>query len=240
MAPLSQFEFFVPSLLALYDTLNDDDDEIRDVAAIVVSHLLKSHQVPLAASAMFLEWLHQNLGKLKLFRAAMMNRIANNNSNANGILEPAELPLAAAMLNDDSLFVEEEQNLYIDEVTEATAWNSLLALTESSLSDEETSQLSSWVVNGLYTLARLADTEDGPFGWSSKPRVFGICLTIILAANAITGYYQKQAVIAEADTEGVNGTPLLEAAHCLLEVGRRNHLHPVLLDELAKTDIYWT
>jgi hypothetical protein len=230
----------VPSLIALYDTLNDDDDEIRDGGANVVSHLLGSHQAPLAASTKLLEWLYQKFGKTQAFRSALMRRIANGNNKAIGMIEPAEQQLTAAMLDDESLFVEEEQNLYIDEIREAIAWTSLIAATESPLSDEETSQMSSWAEDGLHTLARLAETNDGPFGWSSKPRVFAICMTIILAANAIITHQNRNSVMVETEDRDVKGKPLHEAMHRLLKVGSRNHLHPVLLNELVKSNVYST
>lgn len=228
----------MPSLLALYDTLNDDDDEIREAGANVFSQILGSHQAPLAASWKLLQWLHQDFGRTKAFRTALMCRIANINSKTTNKLETAEQQLAAAMLDDDSLFVEEEQNLYIDEVREAIAWTPLLATTTAQrpLSDEETSQMSSWALAGLLTLTRLANTEDGPFGWSSKPRVFAICMKVILAAKALIARYDKDLEMEMIDESG-QGKPLRDAVHCLLEVGRRNNLHPVLLDELANSDL---
>lgn len=171
-----------------------------------------------------------------------MHRITNSNSETNDMLEPAEQQLAAAMLDDDSLFVEEEQNLYIDEVSEAIAWTGLARNAESPLSGEETRELSSWAQEGLRTLARLAETKDGPFGWASKPQVFAICMKIILAAKAIITHHHHNPGTEGIDDSGqdrnVKGKPLREAVHCLLEVGSRNYLHPVLLDELAMSDVY--
>jgi hypothetical protein len=237
----SQTSFIIPSLLALYDTLNDDDDDIREAGANVVSQILGSHQAPLAASAKLLQWLHQKFSRTEAFRTAMMYRIANINGQTTDKLEPAEQQLAAAMLDDDSLFVEEEQNLYVDEVREAIAWTSLLVTAEGSLPDEQESQMSSWALEGLYTLTRLAETEDGPFGWSSKPKVFAISMKIIRAAKALIVRYDKDLEMEVTDDSvqdgGIEGKSLQDAVHCLLKVGRRNSLHPVLLDELAKSDV---
>lgn len=231
----------MPSLLALYDTLNDDDDEIREAGANVVSQILGSHQAPLAASEKLLNWLHQQFGRTKAFCTAVICRITNINGQNFNVLESAEQQLVAAMLDDDSLFVEEEQNLYIDEVREAMAWTSLLVIADVPSSDKETSQLSSWALEGLLTLTRLAETEDGPYGWSSKPRVFAICMKVILVAKAIIVRYDKDPGMEVTDDSARDGTlkgkPLQDAAQCLLEVGYRNNLHPVLLDELAKSDV---
>jgi hypothetical protein len=237
----SQVSFLVPSLLALYDTLNDDDDEIREAGANVVSQILGSHQAPLAASAKLLNWLCQKYGRTEAFCIAVMYRIANADSQTANELEPAEYQLAAAMQDDDSLFVEEEQNLYIDEVREAIAWTSLLVVAEGPLSDEQISKMSSWALAGLLTLARLAEIKDGPFGWSSKPRVFAICMKVILAAKALIACYNKDPGVEVTDdseqARRMGGKPLQDAVHRLLKVGRRNNLHPVLLDELAKSRI---
>jgi hypothetical protein len=232
----------VPSLLALYDSLNDDDDEIREAGANVVSQILGSHQAPLAASEKLLQWLHQKFSRTEAFRADVICRIANINGQTTDKLETAEQQLGAAMLDDDSLFVEEEHNLYNDEVREAIAWTSLLVTAEDPLSDEQTSQMSSWALAGLRTLTRLAETEDGPFGWSSKPRVFAICMKIILAAKAMMARYDKAPGMEMRDNSvqdgGIKGKPLRDTVHCLLEVGLRNKLHPVLLDQLARPDVY--
>lgn len=189
-----------------------------------------------------LRWLYQSFGKTQVFRAAVMRRIANSNGKITELLEPAGQQLAAAMLDDDSLFVEEEQNLYIDEVREAISWSGLLKTANSPLPDKEVKQLSLWALEGLRTLSRLAETQDGPFGWTSKPRVFAICLKVVLAAKALITHHEKNPGIEEMDGSGrdgkVRGKPLRDAVYCLLEVGSRNHLHPVLLDELAKSDIY--
>jgi len=231
----------MPSLLALYNALNDDDDDIRKVGADAASQILGSHQAPPAASAKLLQWLHQKFSRTEAFRTAMMSRIVNINWPTTDKLEPAEQQLAVAMLDDDSLFVEEEQNLYVDEVREAIAWTSLLVATEGSLPDEQESKMSSWALEGLYTLTRLAETEDGPFGWSSKPKVFAICIKIIRAAKALITRYDKDLKMEVTDDSvqdgGIKGKPLQDAVHCLLEVGRRNSLHPVLLNELAKSDV---
>lgn len=170
-----------------------------------------------------------------------MQRVTNSNSESTENLEPADQQLASAMLDDDSLFAEEEQNLYIDEVREAVRWSALLATAESPLSDE-ISQLSSWALGGLRTLVQLAGTEDGPCGWSSKPRVFVICMKIIFVTKAIIAHYRRIPRLGLTDDSGhsgkTHGKPLLDTVHCLLEVGRRTNLHPVLLDELANSDVY--
>jgi hypothetical protein len=251
---MSQTTFLMPSLLALYDTLNDDDDEIREAGADVVFHILGSRLAPLAASAKLLDWLYQKFGKTTAFPTATRQRITNGNGDNSGELQPAEQQLAAAMLDDDSLFVEEEQNLYIDEVREAIAWTSILATAEGPLWDKATTALSQWTVESLTALTRLAESEDGPFGWSSKPKVFAICMRVILTANALLARYNRQhgadnglinrtRLQEEVMSELVNDAPrngkrLRDAAHCLFETGRRNNLHPVLLEKLGKSDVW--
>ncbi len=242
--------FLVPSLLALYDTMNDDEEEIRDTGASVVSRILGSCLTPLAACRKFLQWICQNFGESETFSIAVVQRITDSSSLPGTELEPVENQLAVAMLDDDSLFVEEEQNLYIDEVRESIAWNSVLMTAEGALWDEAARRLSLWVLDGLVALTRLSQSEDGPYGWASKPTVFACCMRVVLTTKVVLARFEDHLrtggrVQLQVDSEGMvaeyymsnmgqTRERLRDAVRSLLETGCANNLHPILLDELGK------
>jgi hypothetical protein len=220
----------LPSLLALYDALNDDDEEIREAAADVVSRILGFSLVPLAACAALLQWLLRHYGQTDAFCNIVLLRVTDQHFLPGSGLQSVETPLAAAMLDDDSLFVEEEQNLYIDEVRETHAWTSLLINAEGSIWDEAVNRLSPWALEGLRSLSRLAEAEDGPYGWTSKPRVFAICMRVVLAAKAITTRHDMK---QETGNVSEDVRDLRLAMKRLHDVGSVHELHPVLLEELG-------
>jgi hypothetical protein len=115
-------------------------------------------------------------------------------------LEPVEVQFVKALKDDDSLFIEEEQNLFIDEVREANLW--VKVFKEMNLHSYSTdindvwvqpyAALANWVIDGLATMTGLLDKEDGPLGWMSRPAVFSSCMRVILSANAITQCHDRE------------------------------------------------
>ncbi|KAI1212980.1 putative death-receptor fusion protein-domain-containing protein [Annulohypoxylon truncatum] len=215
----------LPWLLALYDSLNDDDDEVRAAAALAAAPLLSNQRlVSVEAGRRLLRRLLAWYGAADEFKAYVACRMTGHNvppstsSSSSGNVPtsslllsswtPASAQLAEAMRFDDSLFVIEEQNLYVDEVREARRWSDLFSSlpspptppsssspssfpspsssSSSSPSAAETA-LSQWILAGLQTLTRLARSEprDGPLGWTSKPEVFAICARVLVGGAAL-------------------------------------------------------
>ena len=83
---------------------------------------------------------------------------------------------------DDSLFVVEEQNLFVDEVREAKRWISVYAAVEWDASEASLRDLDGWLCGGLARLQSLLNQDDGPLGWASDPQVFAICSLLILCS----------------------------------------------------------
>ncbi|KAJ8129317.1 hypothetical protein O1611_g4314 [Lasiodiplodia mahajangana] len=192
----------LPWLLALYDALTDDDVEVREAAAGAAKSILGLELVPAEAGSRLLCWLAGHFGHESDFLTHVGGRMVGHNFGStcfvathpagedvpevNGLdWVPAESQLAEAMRFDDSLFVVEEHNQYIDEVREAKRWAdvflSSVSSTEKRVHNSVTRALAEWTLAGLRTLARIAETEsaadgDGPLGWTSKPEVFAISL----------------------------------------------------------------
>lgn len=172
-------------LLALYDTLNDDDEEVRDLGSAALKHVAGVSLVPVEAAGRLLQRLAATFGSLPQFRAAVAGRIVGAWSPA------AERQLAAALRFDDSLFAVEEQNLFVDEVRETRRWvavfDSLSWSAAAAGSDAAAAaaaavlaSLESWVRGGIDKLTELAQGEqDGPLGWASDAHAFAIATRIV-------------------------------------------------------------
>ncbi|KAI1483913.1 putative death-receptor fusion protein-domain-containing protein [Daldinia eschscholtzii] len=222
-ANISPDSAHLPWLIALYDALNDDDDEVRAAAAAAATPILSNQSlIPVEAGRRLLHWLLEHYGDVDEFRAHVVCRMTGNIpslsssssshtapeqsptethlSTTKTLLEgwtPVEAQLAEAMRFDDSLFVIEEQNLYVDEVREAHRWSEIFSSLPPSSSSSPSSEtatttttitvLSQWCLSGLNTLSRIAAKEgvDGPLGWTSKPEVFAICARIVVSGAAL-------------------------------------------------------
>ncbi|KAM4054760.1 putative death-receptor fusion protein [Hirsutella rhossiliensis] len=181
---------YLPALLALYDALNDDDDEVRDVGSKAVTCIIGKALVPIEAANRLLHWLAQHFGGSAGFRAEVASRVVGHceAKAADGAAwAPAEDELAAALRFDDSLFVVEEQNLFVDEVRETTRWVHVLKSLwwEDAAGDEILGRLDGWIRAGIVRLGRLVEQEDGPLGWASSPQVFAICTRLVHGSVAM-------------------------------------------------------
>jgi hypothetical protein len=230
--------------IVLYDTLNDDDDEIRDIGAAIVSWVLSDPSsstpnlsfVPLAASLRFAEWLSFQYShsadlsitavrRLELhFRWIPLNMI----DKATEVLKPVEILLTDAAQEDRSLFIEEKQNLFIDEVREADIWSRVLLRMSSEALDMWLTKLYvAWVHEGLLALTEKANAEaiDGPLGWTAKPEVFCLGIYVILGAKVVLKWAKHDSL---CDCE----EDIVTALRSLAEVGRRTSLHELWLSQI--------
>lgn len=230
-------EHSLASLFALYDTLNDDDTDIRDLGAMTVSKMVGKSLVPLASRlelANLIRSLHQ---KSSIYAWIMVRRMTGQCSLENVDIDQRQISSAAeqlelAMRTDDSLFIEEDQNLFVDETKEAELWSKTFVSANTECGDDikystawklPCTLLGEWVLNGLKTLAKLLDRPDGPLGWASKPTVFAICMTIILSASSIL---QGREIF---DERVVNDIEV--ALKDFVALGRQGRLHERLLFE---------
>ncbi|KAI1312154.1 putative death-receptor fusion protein-domain-containing protein [Xylaria venustula] len=202
----------LPWLLALHDALTDDDVEVREAAADAASHILDLTLVPVEAGARLLRWLAGHFGHDPDFLMHVAERMIGHDFGSTSLAitrapkedsadasgpswVPAKIQLAEAMRFDDSLFVIEEHNQYIDEVREAERWTSVFLSsnpgTKKDARGNASKALADWTLASLRTLTEIIESEsamggDGPLGWTSKPQVFAICSRIMLCASALT------------------------------------------------------
>lgn len=188
--------------LVLYDMLNDDDDEIRDVAASAASWVLSRSSVspdadvalaPLNASALLADFIIDNYSDSALLGQRVLRYLTGQEPRISGSehshLVAVSDQIAEHRQESTVLFVEEKQNLYIDDVREVEVWSrALLRLTPSAYTKLSLDETSAWAFDGLRYLCSLVDSEkepDGLLGWVSKPEIFTLGLRVIVISSAL-------------------------------------------------------
>lgn len=128
---------------------------------------------------------------------------------------------------DNALFAEEKQNLFVDPVREAENWALILmSSTQSRKLVTINSAIENWTVQGLEVLIEAANEEDGPLGWSTKPDVFTLGIRILLAAKVQVHWFQAG---LNSETILYNILGLLRT---LLDVGTQKLLNGLWLRQI--------
>ena len=178
---------------AVYDLLNDDDEDIRFLASETVGRMRGSRTQMTYKSAtletstasqrllqfMSARWLRGRYFAKQAFRRAF-------GISASGCLSVAD-QLVTFLAVDTALFAEEKQNLYIDDAREVRVWSQvILALDPPSIPRSLVNRLTLWVSKGLDELTTAVGSNvDGPLGWSSKPDVFRLGLQVFYGAEVL-------------------------------------------------------
>ncbi|KAI1437764.1 putative death-receptor fusion protein-domain-containing protein [Xylaria sp. CBS 124048] len=233
----------LPWLLALYDALTDDDVEVREAAAEAASPILGRDLVPVEAAARLSCWLATHFAHEYSFLAHVVGRMVGHDFSCASFVSiyvqsgavgqdwmPAKAQLEEAMRFDNSLFVVEEHNQYIDEVREAKRWRDVFLSLDSSRGVSANEALAKWTLAGLRTLTQIVQSEsanasDGPLGWTSKPQVFAICARILTCASALVKLKHSR------DEEDAIYTKVAEEIRRFWELGHRGQVtfHGLLL-----------
>lgn len=189
--------------LILYDMLNDDDEELRDIAASTASWVLSCSSVspnkavalgPLNASSLLAAFIIEHYSDSAQCAQRVIRYLAGQEPRISGSDEPTRFvavsDLVAEYCQESTvLFVEEKQNLFIDEVREVDVWfKALLHLKKNVSSETLVRQMSHWVSEGLeYILAHLGQDagRDGLLGWISKPESFTLGVRLISISSAL-------------------------------------------------------
>ena len=239
--------------MALYDTLVDDDDDVRDQGAATVSSLLsavasdasseQSRSLSLsspAAKSRMLCYLCEGyctspkmgniaIGRLTGLRFYPGKRVVIHTARVVHQIElrPVAEICADARRPQKAVFVEEKQNLYIDTVEEAEAWAEVLVgLLDDAWDTEATAALENWTLEGLMHLCDLCkEGKDDALGLTSIPEVFTLFMRVILSAKVLIKHSSK--TIANASSTEDRCRKLIAE---LLEIGKRSSLHELLIE----------
>ena len=234
--------------LALWDALVDDDEDVRDLGAKTASQLLSRRASvggtetnrhlslsPPATRPRLMKLILDHYKQSNFLWNEAVSRLTGispsqgmlQNKNAaagSSYICPLSVMLEIAKTPDTALFVEEKQNLYIDEVEEARFWADALTEMSSteSLIDMLSRTLAIWTTEGLSFLAgAVADEQDGAFSWTSKPEVFTLGVRIILAAKVLISH-------------GININTCRMLLNDILQKGIEGQLHDLWITEILE------
>lgn len=257
---------FIGLYVAVYDALLDDDEDVREKAAMITSCITDKEVFdpvftlsPPAAVSRLLQFLTPKLKNSRVLFVEAVYRLTGMRSLFK--LGPAKVALIfeghildgslisespptarkpslhlfsfvgilqQAKNQDDVLFAEEKQNLFIDPVREAERWAEVLFRSPlSQWTANLVRELGDWTLEGLKELIEATRAkEDGPLGWTSKPDVFALGMRLILAAK-IHIHWSKtnnNTVVPEIKT-------LLKE---LLDQGKIHNIHGLWLDSMEE------
>ncbi|KAK3700566.1 hypothetical protein LTR37_015894 [Vermiconidia calcicola] len=178
--------------LSIYDLLNDDDEDIRLLAARSTARLMASCNrrkreeklEPFEASQSLLTFMVERWPADSDFAEEALVR-------AFGTFGAVDVTVAeqlrATTVVDTALFAEEKPNLYIDEARETKAWSQVIIQIQPTVIPQRwISDLARWVSNGLDALADQASTEsDDGLGWSTKPEAFVLGLQVLYGTEVL-------------------------------------------------------
>lgn len=175
----------------LYDLLNDDDEELRDMAAVVASRCfsieISTPRLPFATTVWLADFLSRSFPKSEaLFEGALFRFMGSRRGSR--LFSPVADHLATVQKESTVLFVAEKQNLYIDDIRETEIWsNVLIQLDYSEFTKALRPQFFSWISNGLVALCEQLRTGDakGLLGWMSRPDSFALSMRLVHGARAV-------------------------------------------------------
>ena len=240
--------------MVLHDILVDDDEEIREQGSRTVSLLLSGHTdtslslSPAAAKSRFLDFLEQEYRGSTIFSIEAVHKLTglpsicsatshkfggDKDVNFRSIslqLRPVAELLLEARTTQIAVFVEEKQNLYVDQVLEADGWANILVNMDAAVwKSTVVSELQSWTTNGLDYLLhfceRMSDLE--ALTLISISEVYTLFMRVILSAKVlVNGATQMD---WERNRKNQDCRVLLGR---LLELGTQKLLHGLLLDRI--------
>jgi hypothetical protein len=129
-------------------------------------------------------------------------------SESHNLDSPAAM-FKAALNVDNTLFVKEDQNLYIDEVREVRFWGDIFlrVFFHDNVRKEDNHltgfdkapilALISWTVDAVKALNTI-DHQDGVLGWSSKPPAYSACMRTIICASALSELNEENTPLAKS------------------------------------------
>jgi hypothetical protein len=175
---------FCDLCIAVYDLLNDDDEDIRITAASIAVRILSVVDVenrnepdlePITASQRLLNFIIRRWRSSKdLFHLAF-TRIFRT-------FQPVNNQISRSMQTDQALFAEEKQNLYIDDAREVAVWAQVvMKLSWPGAVDQPlVKSLGIWIEEGIPALRSQGTTK-----LASNAETFTLGLSVIYGAEIL-------------------------------------------------------
>jgi len=247
---------WIPFCLILHDLLNDDDEEIRDLAARAASILPLSREnmnehgmirCPSAACEHLSSVLFQSCRHEHSLLIATLNRVMFPPSlrvrghDINSLVRGPSIRelLAEAQKDEGALFAEEKQNLYVDDARELELWSLLLRKLDSPYQDS-LDLLQGWATRVIrYLLQQITVRNDicGPLSFTWRADIFILILRAITLAGVILHWYSR----ASEDTSYDSVSELTDlSSKCTTSAKKEEILKDlqVLGDEASRRDIH--
>lgn len=236
---------FLDIYLILYDMLNDDDEELRDISAAVASWVLSYSSVspdkavalsPMPSTDLLAEFIARDYTASPRLSRDAIRRLTGQTIKTSGSGSPTKLAAVSDLLSEyrkesTVLFVEEKQNLFIDDVREVDIWARALSKLSSDAYEETWLKIfSQWVSDGLSCFIETTNSatgKDGLLGWTSKPETFTLGVRLISAAAVLA----SKDFPAESHLSDDKAT-LKTKLQSLLESGRAASLHEQWLSRI--------
>lgn len=254
-------------MILLYDTLVDDDEDVRDHGAVIVSSILSAHLSkrtntstslslsPPSARHKFLDHLSSNYSRsaallleavwritgmaatvdpasrIELTRAMQNGALVE--VNASSLQLPAvSILLESAIQQQDVVFEEEKQNLYLDPVMEAESWAKVAIHMEPTawppgLADT----LKNWIDDGLRSLVKALDEiGDGPLGLTSKADAFALFMQVLIMVKVLLLAFKAPSTKVSILRDTTDMSSIIKQLNSLSEHGKAKDLHPLIID----------
>lgn len=178
--------------LCIYDLLNDDDEDIRLIAARVESCISHINVHPGSQDVFEPTEARSRLLRLSLDWWSTDEAFAREAfARAFKFDEDNQISVACRIRDspqaNTALFAEEKQNLYLDVAIEVKAWSDVaLRLQPYAIPPSLLRQFAGWVSDGLHELSRkVSEDPGGPLGWTTEPNIFVIGLQVIYGAQVL-------------------------------------------------------
>jgi hypothetical protein len=214
---------YLQIFLILYDLLNDDDDDVREIAASAASRLLPFEenvsrtlvdQSPRAASEKLALFLGDKFGHESHFTSATLKRIWVSSStekreSARQDIGDCSVKVLLESLEkaSNALFEEERQNLYIDDVWEVEIWSYVLKSIEPP-EEEYLNSVGDWILTALQDLSDYLNKKvnfDGPLGLTSQADALILFLRVTELAGVMLHWANWQP--DQVQDPPINGAP---------------------------------
>jgi hypothetical protein len=246
---------FIGSVLALYDILNDDDEDIRDIGAEIVSQTSKESLHPIVAQRHLLNGLTTSFGEEPMFLWNVVSRLTGqqHTSYTDGIdsVVGSSVPEPPYKIfkTENALFAREEPNIYSDVVREIETWSRVflnlpiqaLQNCESETGVSPVDVLREWAVTQLQTLRSNSQFEKAAPLDRAPKRALAWCMRVLYCANTVLAHFVRvTGTIEQFDREELRQWKLANGLEPLIQqleefarnppaLGLHNHISYMLL-----------
>ncbi|ETN39727.1 uncharacterized protein HMPREF1541_05953 [Cyphellophora europaea CBS 101466] len=236
-------------LMILYDELNDDDEEIREVAQ---STALKAFAIlrggdssairlcALSARQLLLRLLPQSYGNNPAFLSLAMSRVVGVpavevHHGSNLFNRSLGDRVGRVLTGMNNLFAEERQNLYVDELQEIADWScTLQECNDKAFSPNLWSEAARWSVTGIEYLRSTPSIRSGgseglkTVGLTFNSDILELCMRVIHLSKALVSFNVKAADQASAQEVMALREALVSQLSAWQRTLHKTHAHPLL------------